>query len=222
MINVICFFWRGNDRPGWTEKQVGELYVNKLYRGVARNLSLPFTFFCFSDCYDLNLDKGIIKKALITPSRMGCLPKLVAYNPAHEFKGRVVMMDIDLVVTGNLDEMFSYDGYFMTRSTFIGKRQSGGDIAFFEAGTLDWMWDLLKRRTAWLEKWTGGRERFVYRHYMHDTMDFVQDLYPGQLLSYKRNIRHIKRLPKGTRIVSCHGKPRPHEIEDEWIKEHWI
>jgi hypothetical protein len=23
------------------------------------------------------------------------------------------------------------------------------------------------------------------------------------------------------RIVSCHGRPRPHEINAPWIEEHW-
>jgi hypothetical protein len=40
------------------------------------------------------------------------------------------------------------------------------------------------------------------------------------VLSYKRHVRR-KGLPANARIVSCHGKPRPHEINERWAKENW-
>lgn len=213
-MDVICFYWNGTDRPGWTNKELGAEYVSKLYRGVKRNLSTPHRFICFTNIDDLPVDPAIEKRDLPIPYKAGCLPKLYAYAPNNGLQGRVVMMDIDIVVTGDLDEMFSYNGYFMTRSTFKGAKLSGGDIAFFEAGTMNWIWNMDK-------EWTEGRERFIYREYLHDKMDFVQDLYPNQLFSYKNHIRK-KGLPENARLVSCHGNPRPHEIKEKWIKEHWV
>ena len=220
-MDIICFYWQGKDRPGWQDKSLGEKYVNRLYNGVKRNLSLPFRFICFTNVLNLELNSEIVKSKMEMPSALGCLPKLYAYSPNNGLKGRVIMMDIDLAITGSLDEMFSYDGFFMTRSTFKGKQLSGGDIAFFEAGSLPWIWDYANNHTEWLEDWTGGRERFVYREYLHDKMDFVQNKYPNQLFSYKNHVRG-QGLPENARIISCHGNPRPHEINESWIKEHWI
>lgn len=49
-----------------------------------------------------------------------------------------------------------------------------------------------------------------------------QEEIPGQLVSYKGDVRpNQNRLPRNARIVSAHGKPRPHEINAEWIKSCW-
>ena len=40
MVNVVCMKWAS---------VYGPEYVNKLYRGVARNLTMPFRFVCFTE-----------------------------------------------------------------------------------------------------------------------------------------------------------------------------
>lgn len=228
MLNVVCFYWRGKERPTWGgDVTLGMDYVNRLCRGVRRNLTLPHRFICLTNVpalWQSSLDPEVESMWFDAPSWRGCLPKLKAFDPALGLEGRVVVMDIDIVVTGSLDEMFGYDGHFMTRSTFVGPKLSGGDIVFFRAGGgMDWIWRMLTEDPDGLERRTGGRERYVYREFLHKNMDFVQDLYPGQLLSYKRHVRRYRdKLPENCRLVSCHGRPRPHELSDvPWMQKHW-
>lgn len=226
MLDIITFYWQGTDRPNWDDPELGKEYINRLYAGVCRNLTLPFKFTCFlQEGIDKNgINDGIIVQYFDSPSWKGCLPKLKAFDPANGFSGRVIVLDLDLVITGNLDEMFSYSGRFMTRSTFrkLPKMMSGGDIIFFQAGSMPF-WDVLKEKPGKIEELTGGRERFVYRQFFSKIgMDFVQTKYPNQIFSYKRHVRRAKgKLANNCRIVSCHGRPRPHEIKENWIKEHW-
>ena len=105
MKQVICISWG---------PKYGAPYVNRLYAGVARHLTPPFSFTCFTDGpAGLNpaigaeplppLDvamptgtKGIWPKARLWGERLGNLA------------GPVLFMDLALVVVGGLDEFFAY------------------------------------------------------------------------------------------------------------------
>ena len=53
----------------------------------------------------------------------------------------------------------------------------------------------------------------------HDGLDRWQDLYPGQVVSYKVHCKDG--LPKDARLVKFHGKPRIHDCNDPWVQEAW-
>jgi hypothetical protein len=92
----------------------GAAYVNRLYGMVARNLTPPFTFTCFTDdesglreeirCLplpDLPCDlpvgtKGIWNKARLWSETLG------------DLSGPVLYLDLDVVITGSLDEFFHF------------------------------------------------------------------------------------------------------------------
>lgn len=221
-VNIVCFYWDGTDRPGWTDLLLGFEYVRKLYEGFKRNTTIPFKFHCLTNFDADFFDTNIIIHKLESPSWLGCLPKYSVFNSDYGFKGRVFACDLDVVITGNMDEMLSYGGDFSTRRTFHGIPESGGDMVAFEGGTFGWIWDEFISNTKKVVDFTKGRERWVYRY--HEKMkpfEFLQDLYPDQMYSYKNHINCSRGLPENARIVSCHGKPRPHQIKESWIEEHW-
>jgi len=219
-ITIVCFLWNG-DR--WAVmKDGGPMYVNILYRMVKRNLSMPFRFVCFTNVHSNYFDKRIEVLHFDPPSWMGCLPKLWMYNPEAGLKGQVLSLDIDVIIVGPLDDMASYRGDFCVRSKFAPGQahKADGDIVGFRAEAMAGLWEALARDPEGAEASTGGRERYFYRQ--HDAcQDRWQDLYPGQVLSYKRHVRRAGKLPKGAVIVSCHGRPRPHEIAEPWAEECW-
>ncbi len=229
-VNVVCFYWKGTDRPGWDNIDLGFEYILKLYNGFKRNITIPFKFHCLTSVPmdtvfekidgDIEYD-GIVFHKLESPSWLGCLPKYSMFNSIYNFKGRVFACDLDVVITGNMDDILSYDGEFSTRRTFHGKPESGGDMISFEGGTYQWIWDQFVENTWGIEDFTQGRERWVYRYSMHK-FPFLQDLFPNQIYSYKNHVNQGRGLPDDARIVSCHGKPRPHNIDEDWIKENWI
>jgi uncharacterized Rossmann fold enzyme len=49
--------------------------------------------------------------------------------------------------------------------------------------------------------------------------DILQDLYPGFFASYKTHCNPYP--PSGTSVVCFHGLPRPHEVEQKWVKDVW-
>ena len=220
-VNIICFYWQKTDRPGWMDSVLGEQYIINFYNSVKRNTTIPFRFICLTTIEPFTDDFEFIK--LDVPSWKGCLPKFKMFDPSLGLSGRVFACDLDVIIVGNLDELLSYNGFFATRSTFKGPKLSGGDMVGFEAGTLTWIWDMFVKHTEKVEKRTGGRERFLYRDFLHERMDFFQDLYPDQIISYKAHLlkKQLKSPPANTRIISCHGSPRPHQITDEWVELNW-
>lgn len=219
-LNIVCFLWHG-DR--WNENDSGALYVNRLHNAIQRNLSLPHRFICLTNIPE-GIHEGIDILPLDAPSWLGCLPKVCMFNPDLGLEGQVFSIDLDVIITGSLDEMCSYRGNFATRSSFApGKEhEMDGDIVGFKVGFgVDIIWEPMKNNTKEVERLTGGRERYHYRQTLGMiNMDRWQTLFPAQIFSYKRHVRKFG-LHKNARIVSCHGKPRPHEIQEQWAKQNW-
>ena len=53
--------------------------------------------------------------------------------------------------------------------------------------------------------------------------ELVQEIVPGQLIDYSQHFRVNKatELPPDCRIVAFPRNPKPHEIDDAWVAEHW-
>jgi hypothetical protein len=235
MLNIVCTLW-----GDWADG-LGAEYAIKLRNSVARNLTLEHKFFCIAD--ELNqaklTDSDLCVLKMDNPSRLGIIPKLAVYNPAYGFEGRIVVMDLDTLVLGSLDDMFSYSGEFCVRKAYlpkIGRKFSmiGGDLLAFPAGFGEReIWDKLISDTKAFEadSWKGDERRIYDRRLIREEalqLDFWQDLYPGQYRSFKFNngkdresIR--EKLPlKNTRLVSFHGKPRIHQVTGiSWVEENW-
>jgi len=86
--------------------------VAKLYNGLKRNLKQSFRFILFSQ-RDMNIKgvecRSIWDKNLI--SIKGCFVRLRMFDPVfqekHKITGRFVCIDLDTVITGNLDPIFN-------------------------------------------------------------------------------------------------------------------
>jgi hypothetical protein len=219
-LNVVCFLWHG-DR--WKAGDMGAEYVNRLFGAVRRHLSLSHRFICFTNSTE-GIDPRIEILELNAPSWMGCLPKISMFNPALGLTGQVLALDIDLIIVGSLDDIGSYRGDLCVRSKFKPGEEwkADGDIIGFRVGSQRQheIWEPFVKDPKMVERITGGRERYWYRYVTKHKVDRWQDLYPGQIVSYKRHVRG-KGLSPEARIVSCHGRPRPHEIDEPWTRKCW-
>lgn len=213
-LTVACCFW--NDFPTGDAK-LGEEYVKRLRNSVARNLSLPHDFVCFSD---RSID-GVETRPLNPPSWQGNLPKTYIYSPDAGLDGRVLLFDLDNVIVGSLDDMAAYDGPLCVRGRFqSGKRLPDGDMISFEAGSemAKHLWEQANSPDV-LKHSNNGREREFILHAAPNA-DHWQDICPGQVWSYRLQCRGKK--PPNARVISCHGKPRPHEITAKFVLENWV
>lgn len=105
-INVVCVKWG---------TRYGCEYVSKLYRGIMKNTKRKIRFCCFTDN-----GKGLSPDIEVRPLLENWerwWGKATLFSQEHQFQGKVAYFDLDTVITGNLDEIFEYDGKFALLKT---------------------------------------------------------------------------------------------------------
>lgn len=102
---VICIHWG---------TKYGPAFINRLYSMVARNITPPFRFVCFCDNF-----AGIRREVECKPlpeltfnlpvTVRGIWPKCRLWSgELGDLSGPVLFLDLDLLITGNLDPFFEY------------------------------------------------------------------------------------------------------------------
>jgi hypothetical protein len=246
MKTVICFYWEGDrwrstlkdtadreynhhlNKVGTVNSALASKYVNNLYRGVVSNSSDQIEFICFTNTTLQQLDKGIEVRRFKTVGLKGVLPRMYMFSEAAGLFGKQVLcIDIDVLITGSLDDILSYQGRYCTRESFVPGEAGviDGDVQSFYAckDLEDIFWKPLEVATNESHKIANGRERLWLRHVATGFADTWQKFTPGQVVSYKFDIKNkfIIRKPAEARIISCHGFPRPHQLETKWAKQYW-
>ena len=115
----------------------GPEFVNRLWAAIGRNTSRPTRLVCLTDnptgidpaidCHpipDINLPPDLA----LTPWR-----KLTLWaHPLADLAGDVLFLDLDLVITGNLDEMFDFEpGRYCVIENWTQMGQGNGNTSAF-------------------------------------------------------------------------------------------
>ena len=147
---VLCFKW-GTAYPA--------AYVNVLARAVADHLG-PHRFVCLTDDA-AGLDPRVEARPLPElglPSGMvarGGWPKLGVFDPGLGLTGKVLVLDVDLVVTGRLEPFFDAIGARATGARGTGSRGTGRkDAGRKDAGVV-----AMREPPKILERLRGVRHR---------------------------------------------------------------
>jgi hypothetical protein len=231
MIDIVCFKWGD---------KFGPEYVNNLYRSIQKHVTVPHRFICYTDN----------AADVICETRPFLLDLPVWWyiigltDPAHGHNDKLVYMDLDTVITGNIDHIVTLDEPFATISDF-GWPQ-GLQTAYI-------MWNRAVRDNVWAyftskykpadypnldcdyTQWGGTNEFLeecmgVVRINQNPTPAIqdappvvrLQDVYPSQCASYKaQRLDNYTVLPEDMRMVFFHGNPMPHQVNNPWMKEHW-
>ena len=222
MINVVCVLW-GDKFP--------ETYAQNLKSMVERNSTVPHKFICLSD----RKIEGIETK-ILRPGMNGWWNKLQIFDGS--IKGRIVYLDLDTVITGNIDWLLSYDGAFAGIEDLgsVNSHQKHlsnvlqSAVMSFDSAKMDWVWfDFMMQQQTISSKFRGDGE------YLHSAIKkpvLLQRKFPEQIKSYKYQVYPDN--IEGTSIVCFHGRPsiiqamnesittpmRTYEPQ-EWVKEYW-
>jgi len=212
MLNVVCV--KNGDK-------YGPEYVNRLYAGVRRNLKQPFKFWCLTD-NSADLWPGIIKLGTGDAGLDGWWAKMLLFKPRWlmmGLRGRVLYLDLDTVITGDLGPLAAYGGEFCILRDFYRPDGYGSGVMAFEAGYGRHIWEAFSRdpERVMADFETAGDQGYLETQ-VKDA-DLWQDVAPGACVSYKAHCR--SGLPEGAVTVSFHGSPKPHEVDEPWVRKHW-
>lgn len=220
MLTVACVRWGD---------KYGDEYVQRLKAGVARNLSLPHDFVCFTD--------RPVKRVRCEPLPSG-LPswwsKVALFKPGV-LSGHVLYLDLDLIVTGPLIHFvrperakvwalddFSYslrvpkqDIDPATRSLLGGIGTCNSSVMFWSGDFGSDVWD--KFDDSVMQRRHGDQNWITECLWPH-----TLELFPaGLACSYKYNVL-FGTGAFGSAVV-FHGHPKPADLEDsDPLKKIWL
>ena len=240
MNTIVCLKW-GEKYPA--------SYVNRLFHMVSANTSQSFDFYCFTEN-----DSGIRDEVKVLPllddNLKGWWQKLTFFkSEVYGLSGDTLFLDLDVVITGNIDSLFGYkpgefiickdlqkkDGY--NSSVFRLSINSQSQVwDEFEAnankvvseyyGDQDWVSEKAKDILLWPDGWVKSFKKEC------DTKTRRSFGYLGRLLRDKGiySTRGYSSKPENTKVVLFHGKPDPEDVAygaydiykyAPWIKECW-
>ena len=192
-------------------------HVARLDEMIAHYVRGPYDFTCLTDVPD-TIRPGINTRELrhMWP---GWWSKLELFR---EFPHGAFYLDLDTTITGDITRMIQpTEGFWALRD--FGSPQGSPRMG---SGVMHWgrgfrrIYEVFSENPERLAmqyrtpaQW--GDQAFIPVAMLPEQPRFLQDLYPGQIRSYKWGV-----LPHGltpdTRIVCFHGKPRP------WDAGHFI
>jgi hypothetical protein len=190
-------------------------YVNRLARMVRRNLNLEYGFVCVTDD-----PEGITEPMLraVPPPYPGWWAKLGLFMPRAfgHIESRVLYLDLDVVVTGSLDELVTFPTSFAMHQDFLNPgRVHASAVMVLDAGVAPNIW----------KTFVGNPHKFINRHKSGGDQEYLTVVHPGAdllprrwVVSYKKDAKEV--VPDDARVVCFHGKPKPHECEG-WVRELW-
>jgi hypothetical protein len=187
-------------------------WVHALCAGVAEHLSQEHRFVCLTD-----MDVPGVETIPLEHGWPGWFSKMGLFRP-FLLDGLNLYLDLDTVPVGPLDIFASYAGGFaMLNDLYQGRKraQSGVMLLRPSAATaaiwLDWTQD----PEGHMRRFRGDGE-WLDRH---TEPDRLQDLYPGRIVSLKREGRNGP--PEGCSLVCGHGRPRLSDPKAGWAHELW-
>jgi len=245
MLTVCSFFWVDEARARQVKLTPQDVRVWD--RMVARNLSIPHRRVCVTHRPDLIdfMETAPLDMTKHVPGT--CLVKLMVWRPdiAKLLGERILLMDIDCVVTGSLDPIVDRPepAVFWHNPNFaVGGRRGfyQGSMQLLTAGACPFLWsDFDPSATmGWLNRRFGGAEqcwiserlntdyphagwRWNFPHWTES--DGVYGA--GRLMNGKMGNGVTSHLPDNARIVFTPGDRSPSQpafqASHPWAKEHW-
>lgn len=212
MYNIICV------KQG---TKYSSEYVNKLYSMVQRNTTLPFKFYCFTDdSTDVNTDINIIPLPEEKLTR-GWWYKLYMFKSEHFEPGTInFYLDLDVVITDNIDCLLEYELGSLTgprdymRSRDESTKHLNSSILRWTQGDYSDLWDKFISNKSWNQNLRGDQD-YLWLHY-EDEISFLPDEWTS---SYKWE--YVLNKHPHSKIVVFHGDPKPHQIDNGFVKENW-
>ncbi|MEM9122410.1 MAG: hypothetical protein AAGB03_03730 [Pseudomonadota bacterium] len=199
--------------------------VNVLYSMVRRHLAFVPRFVCFTD------DASGLDPAIETqPIPEFDVPAFTAHKPWRKLttlmpgfgglSGKTLFLDLDVVVTGDLDPLFEYSDKFAISENWSqpGTGVGNSSVYCYEIGQYAWVLDVYRRDYETLFAQYPNSQTFMSKTLGPENIEYWP---PDWVVSFKytcmdrgpmrvlTNAVQVPHLPEGARVVAFHGNPKP-------------
>ena len=217
----------------------GREYVERLRNMVSRHLTVPHEIACLTD--DQHPIEGV--RTIYQPNAQypkGWWHKVHMFDPTLPLAGRILYMDLDVVVHENIDKLATFmPGSFVGIHDFNRKfypswnylnssvlawthgtqnhiykqfKENPGNAQRLQ-GDQDWIWKLCKDRIQfWPKEWIMS-----YKWEIRSREELI-------VLNGKRQFKTVKddvKIPKDCCIAVFHGDPNPCAVQDKFVVDNW-
>ena len=224
-------------------------YVEKLYRGFKRNLTIPFDFICL-------VDKNYIFQEDIKPVRFkrsvdqyGWMSLMEMYRP-EICEGIRLTVGLDTIVTGPMDDILQAQvSKFAVCTDPMYPDQICNAITLSTPEFCEEFWGMWEGNEAKLipesklilENVAPAPSEMVLMRKYYGNSPCIDKIFPNKILSYKVHVKEneypIEDLETGphhryeyrleliykSSIIYFHGWPKPHNIaQQRWVQENWF
>lgn len=229
MNSIVCFLWNNGFRDYKPE------HANLLYRAVRKHCTEKYRFICVTNEKG-KFDRGIqvmplpesARYAANMPSPEGerfpsSYRRLWAFSKEAKCLGdRILMLDVDCLVVGNLAPLFRYQDDFIgwrPNSVWGKENRIGGGTWLHTTGTMTWVWDTLSEKGIMQAKeagWRGSDQAWI-SHCLSDKCA----VWPRDIGIYQKQdgIRSWLRPPDNAKIIHYNGEPKPWDLP---VKPVWV
>lgn len=210
VLTVCTWVWGNKYSPD---------YVEKLASGVKRNLRQQFRFRVFTPQDE---DEHLIKIP-------GCFARLRMFDPEwqemNDITGRLVCMDLDMVITGPLDDLFDRPEPFtiLQGANASNPCPYNGSLMMLRAGAHPEVWsDFSVEAATAAPYYEFPDDQGWMAHKVPNSAGWTCGPNSGVYAFRKRNWPQSDRLPPGARIVAFPGHRDPSQFSKlDWVSEHW-
>ncbi|MDC0092798.1 hypothetical protein OAI86_00595 [Alphaproteobacteria bacterium] len=214
MQTIICMKWGS---------RYGPEFVNRLYSSIMRHTIRPTKLYCFTDV-DENIHPEVICKPLPEinlPETISLTPwrKLSVWQqPLNNLKGDVLFLDLDLVITGNLDMFFDYKPgkYCVIENwTQIGQNIGNTSCFRFPIGKYDTVFTKFQKDPIKIWKKYHIEQIYLSKEIKDQIFwpsDWCKSFKHNLLPKWPFRIWKPANLPKHTSVVAFTGKPDPDDV----------
>lgn len=180
----------------------GAEYVNRLACHVERHCTRPHQFLCLTD----DALGVTCPTAPIDTDLPGWWAKLVLFKPHWALHGRrVIFLDLDTILVGNIDFLLDYDGPFAILRDFYSPQGWGSAVMSIAPGYGKAVWTHLPQ----IDFTGGGDQTWIQACLQY--ADKWQDVAPYKCVSYK--VHCSQGVPKEAAVVCFHGVPKPTDLD---------
>jgi hypothetical protein len=135
MLNVVCVLREGG-KVGYTAE-----WVDKLQRGVERNLTIPHRFICLSDC-PVNCER-----IELVSGDYGFWSKMQLFKPGV-LSGPTLYIDLDTVICNNIDQVVkNIQGQNFVMWIEADKNIHSSAFMYWQ-GDHSYLWDIFTSKTV--------------------------------------------------------------------------
>lgn len=208
MVTVACVLKKGGDfHPE---------HVQYLKWQVERHSTVEHRFVCLTDALVPGVDT---RRMFIGWPGWWSKVELFDYRLFNGSDEQVVYFDLDTVIVGNIDSLLEARPRFAMLEPFNRR-------GYRASGIMSWHGDFHdichnhERRFSWHAEQFKNDQNYIAAAaaaQLKKDPSLVND--HVAVVSYKWHCRERGKPEPHARIVCFHGKPRPWEVEDEWVKK---